>query len=222
MQIFSIEDVMGRQHHYLILPIRASEFERMKTFFDEHIPLVSYIGMMRKGHPIIAVDWESFRFAIPLDEVFYSGEMLGEKLEVGDLLTIIWTSIPQDKAVKFIEKDRRLVFNIPMEKMIATTIKYSEEIDELYRFYILLKVGQPRPLSIRDSMKIVLNEFSLMENTDGVELNLLLKALKSKHDIDNDIALRLIKQLKKENLIYEPKNGYFKLKKLPNNKSHSA
>ena len=147
MQIFSIEDVMGRQHHYLILPISASEFERMKTLFDEHIPSISYSGMIRKGHPIIMINWDGlhgFRHAIPLDEVFYSGEMLGKKLEVGDLLTIIWTSVPQDEAVKLIKKDRRLVFNIPMEKMIATTIKYSEEIEELFHFYTYVVDQQRR------------------------------------------------------------------------------
>ena len=68
------------------------------------------------------------------------------------------------------------------------------------------------PLGLREQMDIILNEVSLMENTNGVELNSLLKALKSKHNIDEDNALRLIKQLIKENLIYEPKKGYFKRK----------
>ena len=143
MQIFSIEDRMGRKHHYLVLPIHASEFERMKTLFGEHIPLVSYSGMIRKGHPIIAIeldigDYGGFRYVIPLDEVFYSGEMLGAKLKVGDLLTIIFTSVPQDKAMKE-TKNGKVVINIPKEEMIATTIRYSEEIDQLYGFYILLE-----------------------------------------------------------------------------------
>ena len=76
-----------------------------------------------------------------LDDVFYSGEWLGSKLKVGDLITIILTSVPQDEAMT-ITKDEKMVINVPKEKMIATTIKYSAEIDELFSFYVLLEFMQ--------------------------------------------------------------------------------
>ena len=65
-------------------------------------------------------------------------------------------------------------------------------------------------LADEELMDIILDQVSLMENTNGVELNSLLRVLKSENDIGEDDALRLIEHLKKDNLIYEPKKGYFK------------
>jgi len=59
-----------------------------------------------------------------------------------------------------------------------------------------------------EEMDIIFDKIS----RKGVELSSLLKVLKSENDIGEDNALRLIEQLKKENLIYEPEKGYLKRK----------
>ena len=118
--------------------------------------------------------------------------------------------IPRSLQSQLTVDDLRLFLESVFYRGPMTRKRWNERMKEIQKELKMEK--ESRPLSIREQMEIILNEFSLMEDTDGVELNLLLKALKAKHNIDANIALRLIKQLMKENLIYEPKKGYFKRK----------
>ena len=68
--------------------LEKNKFEDFKKLCEEHVPNVTCSAMIRKGHPFITIDYGFGGFsksAIPLDEVFYSGEELGEKLEVGNV-----------------------------------------------------------------------------------------------------------------------------------------
>lgn len=121
-----------------------------------------------------------------------------------------FAEIPQSFWSQLTVADLQLCLESSFYRWPMTQKRLSEMIKEERKRWKI--EGLKRPLSIRERMKIVLDEISVMEDTNGVKLDHLLKALESKHDIDEDDALRLVKQLTKENLIYEPKKGYFKRK----------
>ncbi len=134
------DEITGTEHNYLILSLEKKQFERIRELCEEYIPSISCSAVIRKGHPFIAVDygfWGSFKYAIPLDEVFYSGEKLGDKLKVGDVLTVILTAHPQDRVITLSKK--KVSFNVPLEEILAFSFEYTKEMDEIYTFYKLIQ-----------------------------------------------------------------------------------
>ena len=131
--IYILDDINKLMHEYLVCPIEKDEFKHLKEVFEESIPSISFSAVIRKGHPQLLVDYGSFRSAIPLDEVFGSGEMLGDKLEDGDILTIILSDLPQDEV--FVSTGDTMTLNVPLEDLIAYSFVYTEEMQEIYSFY---------------------------------------------------------------------------------------
>lgn len=146
MQFFYMEDELtGVEHNYLILPLEEKQFQRMRELCKEHIPSISCSAVIRKGHPYIAIDFGLyFRSSIPLDEVFYSGERLGDKLKVGDVLTVILTDRPQDQVITLTRN--KMSFNVSLEELLVFSFKYTEEMHEIYTFYQLIQRLQSRSM----------------------------------------------------------------------------
>ena len=135
-----VDEFTGIEHDYLILSLTKKQFEDMRELCEKQIPSISCSAVIRKGHPFIVVDYGFGGFlksTIRLDEVFYSGEKLGDKLKVGDVITVILTAHPQDKVITLSKK--KVSFNVPLEEILAFSFKYSEEMDEIYTFYELVQ-----------------------------------------------------------------------------------
>lgn len=109
----------------------------MKKLIDEHVASVSCSAMIRKGHPYVIVDYGlmGFKSTFRLDEVFVSGERLGDKLKVGDVLTVILTAKPQDEVYTISRK--KATFNASLDEIIAFSFSYTPEMEEIYAFYNL-------------------------------------------------------------------------------------
>lgn len=147
MQFYYITDEStGIEHNYLIIPTKEEDMERLR----EHIPTVTCSAIMRNGKPCLIIDFDISKVAIPLDETFLSGQKLGDKLKVGELLTMILTSCPQDKVYSISKK--KVTFNVPLKQIIAFTFRYSEEMGEIYTFYQLHKrIKAPESHSQRET-----------------------------------------------------------------------
>jgi len=133
-----IDQFTGIEHNYLILPLSGKQFADMKEMCEKHIPSITCSAVIRKGHPYIVVDYGFggyLKSTIPLDEVFYSGEKLGDKLKAGDALTVILTDKPQDEVVTISKK--KAVFNVALEDLVAFSFIYTPEMEEIYALYSL-------------------------------------------------------------------------------------
>lgn len=135
-----IDEFTGIQHNYLILPLEKEQFESTKKLFEKYIPAISCSAVLRNGHPYIIIDYGfggHFKSTIPLDETFYSGENLGDKFDIGEVVTIILTDRPQDKVITLSKKG--VSFEVPLEELIAFSLTYTEEMAEIYTFYKLVQ-----------------------------------------------------------------------------------
>ena len=116
-------------------------FKDMKELFEEILPSPRCSAVVRRGHPFVVIDFGFGGFsklAIPLDRVFESGQSLSEKLDVGEMLTVVLTTETEKRDVLSFSK-KGLSLNVPIEDIIAFTFEYTEEMDELYRFYWYLQ-----------------------------------------------------------------------------------
>jgi len=139
MQFFTlIDEFTGIEHIFLISELEKNDFEKVKEYCEEHIPHFSCSAVFRKGRPYITVDYGfggCFKYAIPLDDLYFSGERLGDKLEVGDVITIILSNYPQEEVMKLTKKGFSLL--VPLEDLIAYSFIYTEEMNQIYEFYKL-------------------------------------------------------------------------------------
>jgi hypothetical protein len=130
-----LDEFTGTYHKYLIVPLEREQFQNVKESCEKGIPVTSGSAVIRKGHPFISIDFGAslYATAIPLDDVFGSGERLGDKLIVGDILTIVLTDQPQDKVI--ISSKHRFHLNVPMEDILVLPLRYTEEMNEIYSFF---------------------------------------------------------------------------------------
>ena len=146
-------EVTKTEHNYLVIYLKKSMFEDMKELFELQNPLLSCSAVIREGRPFVVMDFAlaGFKFAIPLNRVFESGQSLGEKLQVGEMLTVVLTANIEKRNVLTLSK-KGLSLNVPIEEIIAFTFEYTEDMDELYRFYKYL-LGSKRRSIIKKEMK---------------------------------------------------------------------
>lgn len=141
MYFFSLMDEhAGFEKTFLVLCSKEDKFKHLRKLYEEHIPSVYCSAVIRKGHPFITVDFlvgGFFKLALPLDEVFESGETLGDKLKVGDVLTVILTNHSQDELITISKK--KPSFNLPLKEVLAFSFRYAEEMAEIYASYKLLQ-----------------------------------------------------------------------------------
>jgi len=140
--VYITDEKTETEHAYLILPFGKEEFETIKEMCSKHIPLITCCAILRNGHPYIVIDYGfggTLKATIPLDDRFDSGDLLGDKFNVGNVVTVILTDRPQDRVIDLKKKD---VFNVTLDEIIAYSFTYTEEMQEiyaLYRYYQRLK-----------------------------------------------------------------------------------
>ena len=129
-------EVTKTEHNYLVIYLEKSMFEDMKELFELQNPSLSCSAVIRKGRPFVVMDFALawFKFTIPLDRVFESGQSLGEKLDVGEMLTVILTVNTEKRNVLTLSK-KGLSLNVPIDDIIVFTFEYTKEMNELYHFY---------------------------------------------------------------------------------------
>jgi len=140
-----IDELNGIKHIFLISQLNKTEFEKVKEYCEKYIPTFYFSAVFRKGHPYITVDYGAggfFKWAIPLDDLYYSGERLGDKLHVGDVLTMILSEHPQDNVLVMTKSGLSLL--VPLKDLIAYSFTYTEEMNQIYAFYKLAqRIKQP-------------------------------------------------------------------------------
>jgi hypothetical protein len=58
---------------------------------------------------------------------------LGEKLQPGDIITVILTDKPQDQL--FVLTDNKLTVNFGLEEVTVYPFTYTKEMEQIYEFY---------------------------------------------------------------------------------------
>ena len=124
------DDETKSWHNYLVLPLSKDEFAALQSRFESQVPKLSCWVTIRKGRPFIVFEYGG---AICLSEAFGSGETLGDKLAVGDIVTVVLTDKPQDQLFVFSEGKVNLNFNI--EDVLVHPFTYTKEMESIYEFY---------------------------------------------------------------------------------------
>ena len=138
MQFVYIKDnFTGIEHAYLIMSLGEEEFTKVKALFEsmKMIPSVSFSAILYEGRPWLVADYrffESMKMKIPLDLPFISGETLGDILKVGDVVTFIFTGKPENEVIDLSKKE---IFGVELNEMIASTVTYTVEMQEVYALY---------------------------------------------------------------------------------------
>jgi hypothetical protein len=153
MQFFHLRDDESKEwHNYLVVSLSKEEFAAVQTQFKSQIPKFSAWAMILKGKPYIVFEYGG---TICLSEAFGSGETLGDKLAVGDVLTVVLTDKPQDQL--FVFSERNLTVNFSLGDVIVYPFTYTKEMGQIYDFYK--------------------HYLSLKENKTGVEIKKKSKSL---------------------------------------------
>ncbi len=147
------DDESKNWHNYLVVQLGKEEFRALKTRFETQVPKLDCWAMIRDGGPYIVFDYGG---VISLGEAFGSGQTLGEKLQVGDVVTVILTDKPQDQL--FILENRVLKLNFALSEVIVYPFTYTKEMEQTYEFYAhyaRLKEGN-REVTIKNKPRLSL------------------------------------------------------------------
>jgi len=140
-------------HTYLIVQLPKEDFDALCARFESQVPKLACHPILRSGCPYVVFEYGG---AVNLSEEFGSGETLGDKLQVGDIVTVILTDQPQSQL--FSQSEGEVKLNFSLKDVLAYPFTYSKEMENLYEFYRSysnLKGGQiknksrPRKLSFR-------------------------------------------------------------------------
>ena len=126
-------------HNYLIVPLSQTDFDALKARLETQVPRLACYPIVRNGNPYVVFEYGG---AVNLSEEFGSGETLGDKLQVGDIVTIILTEQPQSQLVTQSEDGVKL--NFSLKDVVAYPFTYTKEMENLYEFcrsYSNLKGG---------------------------------------------------------------------------------
>ncbi len=125
------DDESKNWHNYLIIQLQKEEYSALKAKFDAQAPRLGCWAVIRSGKPYVAFEYGG---AICLSEAFGSGQTLGEKLSVGDVVTVILTDKPQEQL--FLLKEGSLTLNFALEEVIVYAFTYTKEMEQIYEFYV--------------------------------------------------------------------------------------
>jgi len=115
--------------NYLWVPLSKEEFVAVQVQFKSQIPKFSSSAMIRKGNPYIVFEYGR---TICLSEAFGSGETLGDKLVVGDVLTVVLTDKSQDQL--FVFSVSNLTVDFSLDDVIVYLFTYTNEMWQIYGF----------------------------------------------------------------------------------------
>jgi hypothetical protein len=124
------DDETKNWHNYLIIQVPKQEFSALKAKFDTQVPKLACWAMIRNGNPCVVFEYGG---VISLSEAFSSGETLGEKLAVGDIVTVVLTDKPHDQLFSASEGSLKLNFNL--DEVIVYVFTYTKEMEQTYEFY---------------------------------------------------------------------------------------
>jgi hypothetical protein len=154
MQFFHMRDDESKNwHNYLIIQVTKEEYSAIHTRFGSQTPKLNYGTIIRDGYPYVIFEYGAM---INLGEAFGSGQTLGEKLQVGDIVTVILTDKPQDQL--FILENNSLKLNFALSEVIVYPFTYTKEMEQIYEFYAhyaILKEGT-REVSIKNKSRLSL------------------------------------------------------------------
>jgi hypothetical protein len=149
MQFFQMNYGEARNwYNYLIIPMETGEFWALKERFETQIPKLGSTVVVRGGKPFIVFEYGG---AIDLSEQFGSGDTLGDKLNAGDIITVILT----DHNQPFTPSETGVKINLNIDHIIAYPLTYTKEMERTYEFYVHynnLKGGN-RQLKIKSKSK---------------------------------------------------------------------
>jgi hypothetical protein len=128
MRFFHMRDDETKNwHNYLIIQVPAQEYNTLKAKVTQSVICWPVI---QNGKPTIVF---AYGATINLNEAFGSGQTLGEKLQPGDIVTVILTDKPQDQL--FLLKDNNLTLNFDLEEVTVYPFIYTKEMEQIYDFY---------------------------------------------------------------------------------------
>lgn len=131
MQFFHMRDDETKSwHNYLVVQLGTAEFDAIQTRFDSQVPKLSCWAMIKKGQPYVVFEYGG---SICLSEAFGSGETLGDKLVVGDVITVVLTDKPQEQL--FVFSEGNLSLNFSLDEVIVHPFTYNKEMEVTYDFY---------------------------------------------------------------------------------------
>jgi hypothetical protein len=131
MQFFHMRDDETKTwHNYLVIEVPTHEYNHLKAKVTQS---VACWPVIQNGRITLVF---GFGATINLNEVFGSGETLGEKIHSGDIVTVILTDKPQEQL--FSMKDGILNLNFNLSDVVAFPFTYSKEMEEAYEVYISL------------------------------------------------------------------------------------
>jgi hypothetical protein len=156
MQFFRMRDDESKNwRNILITQLPKEEFSAIQSRFGSQTPKLTCSAMIRGGIPYVVFEYGG---TISLSETFGSGQTLGDKLFVGDVVTVILTDQPQEQLLVSSEGALKLNFNL--KDVIVYAFTYTKEMEQIYDFYthyIKIKEGnreielkkKPKHLSLR-------------------------------------------------------------------------
>lgn len=124
------DDESKNWHNYLVIQMGKAEFEALKARFDTQTPKLACTALIRGGHPYVVFEYGG---TVCLSETFGSGETLGDKLVVGEVVTVVLTDKPQDQL--FAISNDTLTINFNLADVIAYPFTYTKEMEHIYEFY---------------------------------------------------------------------------------------
>ncbi len=131
MQFFHMRDDESKTwHNYLIIQVTKEEYGAIHNRFSSQTPRLTYGTIIRNGNPYVIFEYGGM---INLSEAFGSGETLGEKLQVGDIVTVILTDKPQEQL--FVLENNGLKLNFALSEVIVYPFTYTKEMERTYEFY---------------------------------------------------------------------------------------
>lgn len=132
MQYFRMRDEESKTwHNYLIVQLPQTDFSSLKTRFETQVPKLTCHPIARNGHPYVVFEYGG---AVDLSEEFGSGETLGDKLQVGDIVTVILTN--QSQSQLFSQSEGEVQLNFNLRDVVAYPFTYTKEMETLYEFYL--------------------------------------------------------------------------------------
>lgn len=129
MQFFQTRDNDSKVwHNYLVIQVSKQGYLSLKATITQS-PATCW-PLIQNGKPTLVFGYGA---TINLSEEFGSGETLGDKLHVGDIVTVILTDKPQEGLLT--QKDTGLTINVALEEVTVYLFTYTQEMAQLYQFY---------------------------------------------------------------------------------------
>ena len=115
---------------------------------EKCIPSIYISSIIQMGHPYVVVDFSggTWKTAIALDEKVHDDHLIGDEIEMGDVVDVVLTS----EADALMVEGGKVYLNVPIESIFSFSFLYTAEIAENYALYKMIKQPKekkPKPLT---------------------------------------------------------------------------